>query len=220
MISKVLIVISAVLILAGFIGVKMKTVQKKLLFAGISSIGMIMMSFAQKNAFGVLGGSYQVLFRIVSLIILSVLLLVIAQKNAIDKVEDLRGIGRRMPYIYAMVVVFAMMVIGIPATGTFLGIYYSEIGLFAMIAEGVGIFSYLGALANVIGIGVLAALLFPILRQAYFPGTETECVKNAVKPEKGLVIISVVVLVFLIAASIYPNPIMMPITNLFAKMYS
>lgn len=220
MISKVLIVVSAVLILAGFIGVKMKAIRKKLLFAWISSIGMMILSFAQMNAFGVLGSSYQVLFRLVSLILLTVLLLAIIKKNAIDKVEGLSGIGKNMPYIYAMTVIFSMMVIGIPGTGTFLGLYYSELGLIAMIVQDFGIFAYIGALVNVIGIGVLAALLFPMLRQAYFPGAEMERVKNTVKPGKGLLIISVIVLILLVAASVYPNPIMMLITNLFAKIYS
>lgn len=217
MISKVLIVISTIMILTGFVGAKMKAVWQKLIFLSVSIVGMLLMSFSEGNAYGVLGGTYQVLFRLISLIFLIALILSVAQRNNITKVEELRGIGKKMPYLYAMIVIYSMLVIGIPATGTFIGIFYSGIGV---LLGGFGLLAYVGLLANVIGIGVAALLIFPILRQAYFPGTGVDSPKNVVKPGKGLQICSVVVLVLLVAASIYPNPVIVPVSKLFEKMFS
>lgn len=159
------IVISTVIILLGFIGIRMKTIWKRLAFLALTSVGMLVMSFVEGNAYGVLGGVYQVIFRLIGLIFVSLLILSVTKKNAAGSIEELSGLGKKMPYIFAMIVVFAVMVIGIPGTGTFIGMFYSEIGV---ILGGFGYVSYLGLLANVLGMAVSASLLFPILRQMYF----------------------------------------------------
>lgn len=215
--SNILILVSAVLILAGWIGAGMKTVSKRLFFAAVSSVGMVMMSFATNNAYGFIAGGSQIVFQMVSLLVFIILLLTVLKKNEISKVEELNGIGKQMPYVFAMLTFFAAMIVGIPATGSFNGIFYSEIGL---LTGGFGYVTYVGLLANAIGMIALAMLLLPILRQAYFPGAEAEKMKQVVKPGKAICVISFIVMLVLLVFSFYPKPILLHIGGFFTKIFS
>lgn len=217
MISTVFFIISAVMIVAGIIGLKMKEIWKKLLFAGITSAGMLILTLSQVTGYGLRGAAYQMIFRVIGFIFLCAILLTLAKKNSISKVEELAGIGKKMPYVFAMIVLFSAFVIGLPATGTFNGMFYSTVGL---LGSSLGLWAYAAAAVNIIGMVVLAVLLFPILRQAYFPGEEAENMENVVRLNKGFVIGSALVLVLLLAVSVYPGPVINPVVEALVKLYS
>lgn len=216
MISKILITIAVVLVLAGLLGIRTKTIGKKMLFVSISCVGMTVMSFAELNAYGLIGGAFQILFRFLSLLFLIVLFRNVCKRNQIVNVEDINGIGREMPYIFMAAVIYSMIIIGIPATGTFTGVLYSEIGLFA---GGFGVFTYVGLIGNIVGIVVPAVLLLPILKRAYFPGTEAEKRETIVKPEKGMVICNLIMAFLLTVLCIYQKPVMTLAGALMEKIF-
>lgn len=205
MINKIIIVISVGMILLGVSGVKMQTIRKRMIFLCISSIGGIIMSFAEGNAYGLLGGIFQIIFRFVSLILLIILFFRICKKNEIAKVSDINGIGRGMPYTFMAITIFAMMVVGIPATGTFTGIFYSELGL---LAGDYGVFAYIGMLGNMFGIIVPAALLLPILREAYFPDKDRDRREIVRKIGKRISLTGIGLAVLFIILCIYQKPVL------------
>lgn len=166
MLSKILIMVAALLILAGLIGLKMKVVGKRLLFVCITAVGMVMLSVAEMNTYGLVGGCFQAIYRILAIIPGILLFHSICKRNGITEIEGLNGVGRKMPHTYALLVFLCMVMIGIPITGTFTGIIYSEIGL---LAGGYGVFTYVGLVGNILGIVVPVMLLFPMLRRMYFP---------------------------------------------------
>lgn len=169
MLSKILITVAALLILAGLIGLKMKMVGKRLLFVCIAAVGMVILSVAEMNTYGLVGGCFQAIYRILAIILGILLFHSICKRNGITDIEGLNGVGRKMPYTYVLLVFLCMVTIGIPITGTFTGIIYSEIGL---LAGGYGMFTYVGLIGNILGIVVPVMLLFPMLRRMYFPEKE------------------------------------------------
>lgn len=233
MISKVLIVISTLVILVGLFGIRSNRLQKRMLFLCISQAGSILLAFVGLNAYGLLGGIFQILFRLLSLILLFVFF-GIYKRGQILSLSDIRGMGRQTPYLFAAAVVMAMIVIGIPATGTFTGILYSEIGL---LSGGYGVFTYIGLAANMAGIIVAAMLLVPVFRRAYFPGVEKggpTAVKEEDVPEPadegnqageqlpagGRVTICYLVAAFLLVVfCIYQQPVMTLATELLGKVF-
>lgn len=216
MINKILITISVVLVFMGLLGIKTKTIGKKLLFLSISSVGMAALSLAELNAYGLIGGAFQIVFRFLSLLFLILLFRNVCKKNQIVNVEEVSGIGRQLPYLFMAAVIYSVIIIGIPATGTFTGILYSEIGL---LAGGYGIFTYVGLLGNIIGIVVPAVLLFPILKKAYFPGTEAEKRDEIVKPKKEMMICNLIIAFLLTALCIYQKPVMMLAGTLMEEIF-
>lgn len=205
MISKITIAVSTVIILAGLFSFRTKTVGRKMLLLCISEIGAVALAYAQLNAYGLVGGTMQVLFRVISTIFVICLIMSICRKNEIKQIEDFNGIGKQMPYEFLLISILSVIVIGLPATGTFTGLIYSEIGL---LAGGYGIFTYIGLVGNVLAIIVPAVILTPMIRRAYFPEAEAECKEIIGKISKALFGISAVVAIALVVLCIYQKPVM------------
>ena len=234
MLSKILISVAALLILAGLLGLKMKTVGKRLLFVCIAAVGMILLSVAEMNTYGLVGGCFQGIYRILAIVPGILLFRSICKRNQITELDGLNGIGRRMPYTYTLLVFLCMVMIGIPITGTFTGIIYSEIGL---LAGGYGIFTYVGLVGNVLGIVVPVVLMFPMLRRMYFPEKEkdsdadTELVQENVdnveeavvtspSPAKSLLTVGWLLAAVLLVFSLYQQPVLVAISTVMQKFFS
>lgn len=228
MLSKILISVAALLILAGLLGLKMKTVGKRLLFVCIAAAGTVMLSVAEMNTYGLVGGCFQGIYRILAIVPGILLFHSICKRNQVADLEGLNGIGRRMPYTYVLLVFLCMVMIGIPVTGTFTGMIYSEIGL---LAGGYGIFTYVGLVGNVLGIVVPVMLLFPMLRRMYFPEKEKdsdadtivhteEAVVTAPSPAKSLLTISWLLAAVLFVFSLYQQPVLVVISTVMQKFFS
>ena len=238
MLSEILIAVGAVLIVAGFLGLKMKTVGKRLIFLCIAGAGMILLSVAEMNTYGLVGGSFQAVYRIIALIPCLMLFHSICKKNEIKDLNGLDGIGTHMPCTYAVLVLLAVMCIGVPVTGTFTGIIYSEIGL---LAGGFGVFTYIGLIGNVVGVVVPVMLLFPLLRRMYFPCKEQEAEDNTVEvmeedvpeedvtedavidiqsPGKGMIAVSGILAVLLVVGSLWQQPILQAVSTVMQKLFS
>lgn len=243
MLSKILISVAALLILAGLLGLKMKTVGKRLLFVCIAAVGTILLSVAEMNTYGLVGGCFQGIYRILAIVPGILLFHSICKRNQIADLDGLNGIGRRMPYTYALLVFLCMVMIGIPITGTFTGMIYSEIGL---LAGGYGIFTYVGLVGNVLGIVVPVMLLFPMLRRMYFLEKEKDSdikamaehdteeaevvqenddnVEEAVvispSPAKSLLTISWLLAAVLLVFSLYQQPVLVAISTVMQKFFS
>lgn len=223
MLSKILITVAALLILAGLIGLKMKMVGKRLLFVCIAVVGMVMLSVAEMNTYGLVGGCFQAIYRILAIIPGILLFHSICKKNGITDIEGLNGVGRKMPYTYVLLVFLCMVTIGIPITGTFTGIIYSEIGL---LAGGYGMFTYVGLIGNILGIVVPVMLLFPMLRRMYFPEKEknTDVAEGvatvAPSPAKSLLVIGWLLAAVLLVFSLYQQPVLVAISTVMQKFFS
>ena len=223
MLSKILITVAALLILAGLIGLKMKMVGKRLLFVCIAAVGMVILSVAEMNTYGLVGGCFQAIYRILAIIPGILLFHSICKRNGITDIEGLNGVGRKMPYTYVLLVFLCMVTIGIPITGTFTGIIYSEIGL---LAGGYGVFTYVGLIGNILGIVVPVMLLFPMLRRMYFPEKEknpdvAEGVATvAPSPAKSLLVIGWLLAAVLLVFSLYQQPVLVAISTVMQKFFS
>lgn len=208
--SIVLIIGATILVFMGITGVKAKEVGKRLSALCITTLGATSLSFAQMNVFGLLGGFMQILFRFIGLIFFVVLVFHICKKNQIWKMDDLKGVGRKMPYVFMMVTLLAVMIIGIPSTGAFMGILYSEMGF---INGGFGAISIVGMIGNVAGVILPAILIFPIWKNALFPGKGTVVEKEILKPGKGVLAICAIITILLVVFSLMQKPLIKEIGN-------
>ncbi|MCM1158746.1 MAG: hypothetical protein NC300_07845 [Bacteroidales bacterium] len=230
MISKILIMVFTLVIFTGLFGIRAKTLGGRMLFLCVSEFGSAALAFCQLNAYGLLGGIMQSVFRLISLLLLVVMFKPVCKSKQIFTLRDIDGMGKQKPYLFAAVTVLSMIAIGIPATGTFTGILYSEVGL---LAGGYGVFTYVGLLANMAGIAVPAALLLPILSRAYFPGAENgvETAKAASCTPlfgdmvqwgcagKGLTACYLGISLLLVIFCIYQKPVMAMGTKLIEKIF-
>lgn len=205
MISKILITVFSVVILLGLLGLRSKTIGKKLFFACISAFGGILLAFTENNMYGIVGGTLQLVFRLVAGIALVIWIRSICYKNGIQDLTGIQGIGRQVPYSYAAAVLFAVVLTGFPGGGAFTGLLYSEIG---MLAGGFGFAVYFGLIGNACSILIPGILLFQILRPAYFYTEESEPLRIA-GPSKKMAVLFGILAIAMIVFCIYQKPVLL-----------
>ncbi len=87
------------------------------------------------------------------------------------RVEELKGMGRKMPVTLWCYTIFSLALIGIPPTGGFISKWYLASG--ALRAD-VGLFSWLGPVVLLVSALLTAGYLLPITMKGFFPGGGAE----------------------------------------------
>ena len=212
MISKMLIIVSVALILLGLVGIRTKSIKKKLLFLVVTTVGMLMLPFSQGGTmFGILGGVWQVVFKVPAMVCFILLVQNICRCNAIQSVEGFVGVRQGAPYLFAASVIFSIVLMGMPGTGTFIGYLYSALGL---MTGGYGIYAYIGLSGILLGFVISAAITFSILKPAYLP--EEKIQKLSSKADSIFVFLAFL----FILCCIFQNQIVGVVSALIEKIFS
>lgn len=222
MITNVLIGISLFVTLLGAVGIRERTVKNRLAALSVATIGSLGVAFSQTGEYGMISGFQQLLFRGLGLIVFLLLMNSVCRKNEITTLEELNGVRRFMPYTYALLVVLAMFLVGVPGTGTFIGVMYAQMGY--MFAK-TGVISYVGMIGNIAGMIITAMLVFPILREAFLfekkeivngksVSTEPAKKKKFTSPGKVLGILAVLVVLVLLVLSVWQDAVTTIVTKL------
>ncbi len=92
------------------------------------------------------------------------------------RVDQLAGVGKRMPVTMWCYTIFALALIGIPPTGGFLSKWYLAEGA---LKSGTGAFSWLGPVTLLVSALLTAGYLLPVTLRGFFAGEDAGC------PEPG-----------------------------------
>lgn len=85
------------------------------------------------------------------------------------RVEEMRGIGKKMPLTMWCYTILSLGLIGIPPTGGFLSKWHLAVG---SLASGIPVFEWLGPVILLISALLTAGYLLPLTVQGFFPGTD------------------------------------------------
>ena len=182
MIANVLILVSLVMTLLGIMGIREHSIKKRMTALFLATAGGLGIAFSQMGSYGLLSGLQQLPFRIVGLLSLWLLMSSVCKKNQLVTLEDLNGLQKSAPYTYGLMVLMALMLIGVPGTGTFIGIMYAQMGYMYSYP---GVFSYVGMLGNVLAMVIIAMIVFPMLREAFLFGKKDGSIeKRDIQPSK------------------------------------
>lgn len=215
---KILLFVSLLFILLGVPGIRECNMKKRMMALVFSIIGSVGIAFAQTGQYALIGGLQQLLFRGLGIILFCCILSRVCKKNDIQNLDALNGLGRFAPYTYMWLVLLAVFLIGVPGTGTFTGILYTQMGY---MYGYVGIIGIVGQIANVVGMIVVCLVVLPILKEGFLSGEKallTDEGEKQLKRIKGLsigwhVLVAVVVLT-LSVLSIYHNAWSMVVTRI------
>ena len=125
------------------------------------------------------------------------------------KVEDMRGIGLKMPFVMLCYTIVALGLIGIPPTGGFVSKWYLATG--ALSAD-IPVFSYLGPVILLISALLTAGYLLKLTIIGFFPGEEYR-LSHAGEDIKGyrpglLMALPIATLTLLsVVTGLYPEPV-------------
>lgn len=222
MITNVLIGVSLLVTLLGAVGIREKRVKRRMIALSVTTVGSLGIAFSQAGEYGLISGFQQLLFRALGLIFFWLLMSSVCKKNDITTLEELNGVRRFMPYTYALLVLLAMFLIGIPGTGTFTGIMYAQMGYMYVKT---GVISYVGMIGNVASMILTAAVVFPVLREAFLfekkeivngksVSTEPAEKRNFTAPSKLLKIIAALAVVVMLVLGVWQDAMSTIVTKL------
>lgn len=91
-------------------------------------------------------------------------------KYGYTRVEQLEGMGKRMPVLMWCYTFFALTLIGIPPTGGFISKWYLAEGA---LESGIGVYSWLGPVVLLVSALLTAGYLLPVTMKGFFPGASS-----------------------------------------------
>lgn len=143
--------------------------KKRLAYSTVSQVSYILLGLAALSPAGFAGALLHVAFHGVTkcgLFLTAGIFLCCCGKT---KVEELSGIGRRMPAVLWCWTLLSLALIGIPPTCGFVSKWYLAQGA---LEAGLGAWGYVGAAVLLISALLTAGYLLPIVAGGFFPGEE------------------------------------------------
>lgn len=141
--------------------------KKRLAYSTVSQVSYILFGLAVLSPTGFTGAMLHVAFHGViksGLFLTAGIFQVCCGKT---KVEELVGIGRKMPVVLWCFTLFSLALIGIPPTCGFVSKWYLAQGA---LEAGMGAWGYVGAAVLLLSALLTAGYLLPIVTRGFFPG--------------------------------------------------
>lgn len=178
-------------------------VKKRFAYSTVSQVSYILfgLSLLQEQAFT--GSLLHIYFHAIikcGLFLSAGIFLVVCGKKRVD---ELSGIGRKMPVMLWCYTCFALALVGIPPTSGFVSKWQLAVGA---LDANVGFFSWLGPVILLISALLTAGYLLPITMRGFFPGSDDRCVDLQKKEPPLLMLIPLLVLAALaVLLGVFPN---------------
>ncbi|HSK69607.1 MAG TPA: proton-conducting transporter membrane subunit [Candidatus Limnocylindria bacterium] len=191
--------------MGSMLALREKVLKKRLAYSSVSQVSYVLCGLFMLNTMALDGALLQLVFHALTKDALFLCAGVIIFKTGLTRVEDMQGLGRRMPLTMTMFLLCAISLVGIPPLGGFIAKWYIAEG---SLVSGVQIFSWLVPIVLLISAMLTAGYLLPPSVSAFFGGLgDGEAVAVLPKAEPGpmmLVPIAILTLAILLLG-IYPG---------------
>lgn len=178
-------------------------VKKRFAYSTVSQVSYVLfgLSLLQEQAFT--GSLLHVCFHAIikcGLFLSAGVFLVICNRRRVD---ELYGIGRKMPVMLWCYTCFALALVGIPPTSGFVSKWYLAVGALGSEAK---FFSWFGPVVLLISALLTAGYLLPITMRGFFPGDDDRCTDLEKKEPSLLMLIPLIVLAALaVLLGVFPS---------------
>ncbi|MBQ4075677.1 MAG: proton-conducting membrane transporter [Clostridia bacterium] len=170
-VQMVLLGLSLLTILMGsLLAFKEKRLKKRLAYSSVSQVSYVLFGLFTMTELGFVGAMLHVIFHSLMKNTLFMGAGAVIHKTEKTRVEEMDGLGRRMPYTYVFFTVASLGLIGIPPTGGFVSKWNLAEGA---LATGLNI-SWVGPVALLISAILTAAYLLTIVIRGCFPGEDVK----------------------------------------------
>ncbi|MBE5787352.1 MAG: proton-conducting membrane transporter [Clostridiales bacterium] len=170
--QMVLLSLSLLTVLMGsLLAFKEKRLKKRLAYSSVSQVSYVLFGLFTMTELGFIGAMLHVVFHSLMKNTLFMGAGAVIHKTEKTRVEDMDGLGKRMPYTYVFFTVASLGLIGIPPTGGFVSKWNLAEGALNM---GLDI-AWVGPVALLISAVLTAAYLLTLVIRGCFPGEEVQC---------------------------------------------
>lgn len=128
------------------------------------------------------------------------------------RVEQLSGLGKKMPVVLWCYTLFSLALIGIPPASGFISKWYLAQGA---LQSGIAVFGWLGPVVLLVSALLTAGYLLPVTMKGFFPGeAENGMDFSRKEPSLYLLIPLLVLVVFVLLLGLFPNPLIRYISSI------
>lgn len=148
---------------------KEKYLKKRLAFSSVSQVSYAVIGLMMFNTFGLIGALLQMVFHALAKNVLFLCAGAIMTKTGCKRVDELAGIGKKMPITMWCFTIASLSLIGIPPTGGFLAKWYIAIGALKSTCSSL---RYIAVIVLLVSAILTAGYLLPIIARGFFPGNQ------------------------------------------------
>ena len=180
-----------------------KLIKKRLAYSTVSQVSYVLFGLMLMNAKGFEGAMLQAVFHMLAKNALFMWAGAVIHETGLTRVDELRGLGRRMPAAMWGFTIASLSLIGIPPTGGFVSKWYLASGALGYESYAMGIS---GVCVLIISALLTAGYLLPIMAAAFFPGREAYFTPVERKEPAMTMLVPVLVLAILtVVTGVFPN---------------
>ena len=157
-------------VMGSTLALKEKVFKKRLAYSTVSQVSYVLFGLSTMTTLGFIGAFMHIIFHSLIKNTLFMSAGAVIHKTGVTEVNDLRGMGRRMPVVMALFTVVSLGLIGIPPTGGFVSKWNLAMGAFSMTESS----SWIGPVALLLSAILTAAYLLSVSIHSFFAGYHDE----------------------------------------------
>ncbi|BDR86607.1 complex I subunit 5 family protein [Clostridium tetani] len=199
-----LLFVTISILMGSFLALHQSNLKKRLAYSTISQLGYILLGILILNGNSLVGGLLHLINHAVIKITLFFCVGTIMYTRGKTDIDEIKGIGKEMPYTMWCFTISSISLIGIPPTNGFVSKWYLAQG---GLLEGKVIFPAILLISALL----TAMYLLPIITVAFFKKDEQH--KNVEKIEikeapKNMLVPIILITCITIVLGLYPNPVL------------
>ena len=180
-----------------------KVFKKRLAYSTVSQVSYILFGMALLHPQALMGSLLHILFHAVIKSALFMSAGAVIYKCGAERVDEMRGIGKKMPKIMWCYTLCSLALIGIPPASGFISKWYLATG---SLATGLTVVSWLGPVVLLVSALLTAGYLLPIAIDGFFPGPDFDYEHLEKKdPTKQMIVPIMVLAALAILLGVFPN---------------
>lgn len=191
--------------MGSMLALKEKVLKKRLAYSSVSQVSYVLCGLYLLDTMALDGALLQLVFHALTKDALFLCAGAIIYTTGITRVEEMHGLGKRMPWTMAMFTICAISLVGIPPLGGFIAKWYIAEGA---LMTSTPVFRWLVPIILLISAMLTAGYLLPPSVSAFFGGlSDGEAVAVHPRSEpKWLMIVPILVLTLAIAVlGVFPS---------------
>ena len=182
---------------------KENILKKRLAYSTVSQVSYILVGLALMTNDSLTGALMQFTFHAIIKNVLFLVAGIIIFKTGYTNVNELTGIGKKMPITMWCYTIASLGLIGIPPTCGFISKWYLAIGA---LNSDISIFEYLVPVVLLISALLTGGYLLPITINGFFKEPNND-ITTATEAPKLMIIPLIILSIFIIALGIFTKPL-------------
>ncbi len=185
--------------------------KKRLAYSTVSQISYILFGLSLLTPVAVTGALLHTVFHAFIKCALFLTAGIFIFQCGKSRVEELDGIGKRMPGTLWCYTFASLALIGIPPASGFISKWYLAQGA---LKAGVGIFGWLGPLVLLISALLTAGYLLPVTMKGFFPGHGEAVSAEKQEAKPGMLFPLAVLAAAAVLLGVFPNPLIQYVSRI------